>query len=107
LLSTDVATTANFEKELVKERRLEFAFENVRWYDILRFNKTMTTQGAVAVIQAHFSSIYSVHYGKYPSPRATLAQVQAYVNENKLLLPIPQREIDNNTNLVIPQNPGY
>jgi len=107
LLSTDVATTANFEKELVKERRLEFAFENVRWYDILRFNKTMTTQGAVAVIQAHFSSIYSAHYGKYPSPRSTLVQLQTFINENKLLLPIPQREIDNNTNLVIPQNPGY
>lgn len=107
LLATDVATTANFEKELVKERRLEFAFENVRWFDMLRFNKTMTTQGAVALIQAHYATIYSVQYIQYPTPRATLAQLQAYVNENKLLLPIPQREIDNNTTLVIPQNPGY
>ena len=107
LVAADVATTANFEKELVKERRLEFAFENVRWYDMLRFNKTMTTQGAVAILQAHFATIYLVHYGKYPSPRSTLVQLQAFVNENKLLLPIPQREIDNNTNLVIPQNPGY
>jgi hypothetical protein len=37
----------------------------------------------------------------------TLAQLQTNVNANKLLLPIPQREIDTNTGLKIAQNPGY
>jgi hypothetical protein len=36
-----------------------------------------------------------------------LAELQGNVNTNKLLLPIPQREIDNNTQLKINQNPGY
>jgi hypothetical protein len=29
------------------------------------------------------------------------------VTAEKLLLPIPQREIDNNTKIKIPQNAGY
>jgi hypothetical protein len=29
------------------------------------------------------------------------------IKSEKMLLPIPQREIDNNTQIVIPQNPGY
>ena len=29
------------------------------------------------------------------------------ITNDKLLLPIPQHEIDTNTQLVIPQNPGY
>jgi hypothetical protein len=55
----------------------------------------------------NFSAIFSVHYSKYPSPAPTLPTIQAYVTSDKMLLPIPQREIDNNSKLVIPQNPGY
>jgi hypothetical protein len=51
--------------------------------------------------------MWTNHYSKYPSPAAPLATIQGYVTNDKLLLPIPQREIDNNTKLVIPQNPGY
>lgn len=102
-----VNTAALFEKELANERRLEFAFENIRWYDLLRYNRTMTTISAEQVLKAHYSAIYTAHYGKYPSPRPTLAQIQANVTTNRLILPIPQREIDNNTTLKITQNPGY
>lgn len=42
-----------------------------------------------------------------PAPALTLAQLQAKVDANHLLLPIPQYEIDTNTQLVIAQNPGY
>ncbi len=107
LLPAAVNTVALFEKELVNERKLEFAFENIRWYDLLRYNSTMTTINAVQTIKNHYGAIYAVHYGKYPSPQPTLAQIQAYVTTDRLLLPIPQREIDNNTTLKIPQNPGY
>jgi hypothetical protein len=51
--------------------------------------------------------MYPLHYVQYPSPRLTLAELQAKVTPEKMLLPIPQREIDNNTQLTIPQNPGY
>jgi starch-binding outer membrane protein, SusD/RagB family len=58
-------------------------------------------------MRAHFAKEYNVHYKDYPAPALTLAQLQANVTLEKLLLPIPQREIDLNTQLVIPQNPGY
>lgn len=107
LLPSAVNTVALFEKELSNERRLEFAFENIRWYDILRYNSTTTTITAEQTLKNHYSNIYDAHYTKYPTPRPTLPQIQAYITTDRLLLPIPQREIDNNTTLKITQNPGY
>ena len=107
LTAANVSSVDQFELALATERRLEFAFENQRWFDMLRFNTTMTTQPVVPLIKAHFANIYSTHYLLYPVPRLTLAEMQAFVTTDRLLLPIPQREIDNNTRLVIPQNPGY
>jgi hypothetical protein len=105
-LST-INSVALFESALSNERRLEFAFENQRWFDLVRFNTTMTTIKAEDVMKNHIELMYSSHYGKYPAPVLTLSQIQAYVTPEHLLLPIPQREIDNNTFLTIPQNPGY
>ncbi len=107
LTDANVNTTALFENALAMERKLEFAFENQRWFDMLRFNTTLTTVKAEETLKAHFAVMYPLHYVQYPSPRLTLAEMQAKVTPDKLLLPIPQREIDNNTQLVIPQNPGY
>ena len=105
----NVPNDQRFADSLSRERKLEFAFENVRWFDLLRYNTTLPAQSenAVTRIRNHFAFMYTNHYGKYPNPRPTLAEIQAYVTTDKLLLPIPQREIDNNTHLVIPQNPGY
>lgn len=96
-----------FEDTLAAERRIEFAFENHRWVDLLRYNTTMTTITAEATIKSHFAKEYPVHYIDYPLPRLTLAELQALVTTDRLLLPIPQREIDTNTSLKITQNPGY
>lgn len=105
----NVVDARGFEDSLSKERRLEFAFENVRWFDLLRFNTTLPnlSENAVARIKSHYAYMFTSHYSRYPSPAPTLATIQSYVTNDKLLLPIPQREIDNNTHLVIPQNPGY
>lgn len=107
LTTTAINTTALFESALSTERRLEFAFENQRWFDLLRFNTTFTTITAEQTMKDHFAVMYPLHYTNYPSPKLTLAEMQALVTSNKMLLPIPQREIDNNTQLVIAQNPGY
>ena len=107
LTTTSVNTTLKFETALSNERRLEFAFENQRWFDLVRFNTTMTTIKAEDVMKNHIALMYSSHYGKYPPPVLTITQIQSYVTPEHLLLPIPQREIDNNTFLTIPQNPGY
>ncbi len=71
------AATPNFKAAVLQERRIEFAFENDRWYDLKRTGTlvaTMTAQGKA---------------------------IQAFNN----VMPIPQSEIDINPNLT--QNPGY
>jgi hypothetical protein len=35
------------------------------------------------------------------------AELQSNANPNRFLLPIPQYEIDTNSFITIPQNPGY
>ncbi|WP_339714249.1 RagB/SusD family nutrient uptake outer membrane protein [uncultured Kriegella sp.] len=77
------ATVTNITKEdLLLERRVELAFENQRWFDLLRFGV------ADAVLSAH-------------------ATEMGYVfDARKLLLPIPAREINISGGLLT-QNPGY
>lgn len=105
-LPATIITTAQFEQALSNERRLEFAFENQRFFDLVRFNKTMTTITAEQTIKNHFAKEFANHYANY-SPVTPLAVLQGYVTSDKLLLPIPQHEIDTNSQLVITQNPGY
>lgn len=62
---------------ILAERRVEFAFEGQRWFDLLRSGK------AVEILSLH---------GKNP-------------NGEKLLFPIPDSEMKINPNLI--QNPGY
>jgi hypothetical protein len=102
-----LTNVAQFEKALADERRIEFAFENQRWFDLVRFNTTLTTITAEQTIKDHYADEYFAHYRLYLPPTPTLAQLQGYITHDKLLLPIPQREIDTNTQLDIPQNPGY
>lgn len=102
-----VSSVAQFEQALSNERRIEFAFENQRWFDLVRFNTTLTTITAEQTIKDHFAREYQAHYRLYTAPVLTLAQLQGNVTKERLLLPIPQREIDTNTSIKIPQNPGY
>ena len=75
--------------EIEKERRLEFAYENHRWFDLVR------TGRAIDVINAHY--VKEDYY-------LTLTGVGP-LNSSTLLMPIPQKEIDINQN--ISQNVGY
>jgi hypothetical protein len=101
-------SVATFEQALSTERRIEFAFENQRWFDLVRFNTTLTTVTAVQSMKDHFAHEYFNHYRLYVAPAPTLAELYTNVSTpGRLLLPIPQREIDTNTQLDIPQNEGY
>lgn len=103
-----ITSVAEFERALSNERRIEFAFENQRWFDIVRFNTTMTTLTAVQIMKDHFADEYYNHYRLYVAPAPTLNELHTNVSTpGRLLLPIPQREIDTNTQLTIPQNEGY
>lgn len=78
---TDVVAAISKE-DLLLERRVELAFENQRWFDLLRFGV------ADAVLGAH-------------------ATEMGYIfDSRKLLLPIPSREINISGGLLT-QNPGY
>uniref|UniRef100_UPI00404B5A44 RagB/SusD family nutrient uptake outer membrane protein n=2 Tax=Flavobacterium sp. TaxID=239 RepID=UPI00404B5A44 len=71
------------KNDLLRERRVELAFENHRFFDLLRFGV------ADEVLSAHAASMVYPDY----NPRA-------------LLLPIPAREINLSGGLLT-QNPGY
>lgn len=72
---------------LMKERRLELAFEGERWFDLVRWNK----------VEEVMNAVYAKDSGRRP-------QVYPF-NEHSYKLPIPQSIIDQNPNLK--QNLGY
>lgn len=81
---TDLPTNITKEQlrqAIIKERRLELAFEGHRWFDMIRIDGG---QYAIDFLRS---------IGK------------ANVNKNRLLFPIPQTERD--ANPLIEQNPGY
>ncbi|MET2986087.1 RagB/SusD family nutrient uptake outer membrane protein [Aureibaculum conchae] len=77
------------KEELLLERRVELAFENQRFFDLLRFGV------ADAVLQNHANEDDDDDISVYPS-----------YNARALLLPIPSREINLSKGLLT-QNPGY
>lgn len=83
---TSITTTNKeaFINALINERRWEFAFENHRWFDLIRANK------AIEVMNVH----------------ASITGTLETVTAEKLIYPIPQNQIDA-TNNVITQNTGY
>jgi len=72
---------------LLKERRLELAFEGQRWFDLVRLNKVEEVMNAV--------------FAKDPGRKALIYPF----NQSSYRLPIPQSVIDQNPKLI--QNPGY
>lgn len=89
----------DFIDEVLNERRLELAFENDRWFDLLRSGK------AISILRQHIID-EAQHYnstGYSDEARNIMKNVQEW----QLMLPIPQREIDTNNKVVIVQNTGY
>ena len=102
----NVSTQATYEKAVANERRWEFAMENQRWFDILRFTTTLPTVNAKSVMKNHFL-LMNTYYTQFNTPFTT-AQLQAKVDDPKFdLSPIPNVEIVTNTKNPITQNAGY
>ncbi|TWI84471.1 RagB/SusD family nutrient uptake outer membrane protein [Chitinophaga japonensis] len=89
----DIVTTdqAALRDIIAHERRVELAFENHRWHDLVRTGK------AIEVMNAYGAALKQQY--DYLSPSTY------QVNANRLLLPIPQSERELNPDLT--QNDGY
>lgn len=85
LPNTTASNQADMRLAIEKERRLELAFEGIRWYDLKR------TGRAIEVINNAVDE--------------TGQNLGYNLTTNRLVWPIPQAELDRNTSLV--QNPGY
>lgn len=74
-------TQSEMKEIIIHERRMELAFEGHRWFDLIRID----------------NGEYALNFLK------SIGKI--CINRNKLLLPIPQFEMDANPNMI--QNPGY
>lgn len=72
-----------------KERRLEFAYENQRWFDLVRTGRVIDVMNSHYAVEDYYQTLTGV----------------GPLKGNTILLPIPQKEIDINQN--ISQNVGY
>ena len=82
---TTLLTTATIN-DVLNERRLELAFEGQRWFDLVRNDKAISVMNGL---------------NNRDAGRLTMD----LVTSDKLLMPIPQPQIDKNPSMV--QNPGY
>lgn len=80
-----VTDQATMRLAIEKERRLELAFEGQRWFDLVRTGRAITVMQAVT--------------------DGNGANLGYSLTEKDLLWPVPQSEMDQNTNLT--QNEGY
>jgi len=87
-----ITTEQNALRDIIlHERRIELAFENHRWHDLVRTDK------AIEVMTAHGIEMKS----KYNY----LTNNSYQINENRLIFPIPYLELQLNNQLT--QNNGY
>lgn len=98
LTSTDLPNQEAFREALLRERRVELAFENHRWYDLIRFG--------VAVERMNAHGQVATQNPATPFTPVTPLNPDAYNVESFMLLyPIPENELIINPNME--QNPGY
>jgi hypothetical protein len=86
--------------QLIHEKRVELAGENVRWQDLLRWDKAGIVNIDTIVNKPKAASPLAPYYGAVDVPARTFTRPKDY------FMPIPQEIIDE-SNGVIKQNPNY
>lgn len=100
LTTADLPDQSSFRDQVILERRRELYFEESRLFDLVRHGKAVSTIAAFADNEDDYERANgTILSGTFPSDRVTLERMK---------LPIPQTEIDNNLELSqADQNPGY
>ena len=93
LKEREVSNKHEMRMQIEKERRVEFAYENQRWFDLVRTNRV------VEVMNVHYQTELFYNSGEDG------VQGAGPMTTQRALLPIPQKEIDINS--FVSQNPGY
>jgi hypothetical protein len=94
---------ADMRAVIRRERRIELAFEDKRWYDIRRWD--ITTKGPAVLTSSEFGMKITIDAA---TKKLVYTPVQIFKNsfsEHMNWLPIPQGVIEQNKKLM--QNPGY
>lgn len=84
---------------ILNERRIEFAFENKRWQDLIRAGKAVSTMNEFGANVLNDPQAYYYPEGSRPLSGSF------EVTESNLVFPIPVNEIIINSSII--QNPGY
>ncbi len=84
---------------ILNERRIELAFENKRWHDLIRADL------AISVMNAFGAEVKANPQNYYYAPGNAAFPASFEVTENQLMYPIPITEII--INPALEQNPGY
>jgi hypothetical protein len=95
--SVEVTTYADFQKAVRREWRVEFAFEDHRFWDVRRWDIGQSTQGQVDGVEIIKSGNNFTYSRKTVENRSWAAKMN--------LFPIPQSETFSNPNLT--QNTGW
>jgi hypothetical protein len=95
----DPVSGADFN-ELVHERRVELGGENIRWFDLLRWDKAGLLDINNIVSKPKKASPLAPYNGAIIVPARTFNRPKNYY------IPIPQQVIDESKGVLI-QNPNY
>lgn len=91
LAALSVTDQTQLRAAIAHERRIELAFENKRWFDLVRTGQAISVMSTYGVkMKQQFSYLLPQSYN---------------VTENKLIYAVPSREVQVNPGLG--QNPGY
>ncbi|RKD90709.1 RagB/SusD family nutrient uptake outer membrane protein [Mangrovibacterium diazotrophicum] len=99
LSALSISDQTAMREAIMTERRVELAFENKRWPDLVRWGN------AAEVMSAQFAKIKANPTDYYYPAGVELASTAYNFQDFRLLFPIPEREINIYPN--IEQNPGY
>ena len=99
LSALSISDQSEMREAIMNERRVELAFENKRWPDLVRWGK------AEEVMSAQFAKIKATPTDYYYPAGVELPSTAYNFQDFRLLFPIPERE--RNIYPDIEQNTGY